>query len=340
MKTIFTILLLLSFLDKLNLIDRGNELKSLAKDANIYGEYEQEIKHLNEFIQLKKNNDDIIYLNLAHAYFNFNKTNQAQKIYTQLINSNNTEIKSIALQQLGVIFAYKFRFLADINQKEKAQNQLFKALSCFKKSLIANPKNDEARYNFELLNIHPLNFKKPKKEIPKAKANQQNKKKNTPSNKKDKDENQPKVGEKIPGGNDGSDFKPDEAGTEKQAMPTTKPGEGKNESTSNELDKKNQTNKTENASGKSDPNGTQKGGTQKQENGRVSENGDKGKIDIEKKALKEKPQLNKDKLKKMNLSIEAAEKILNDMKMAEKQYIQQQQKKANLKHHSKNESRW
>lgn len=333
-------MLFLSFLDKLNMIDRGNELKHLAKEANLYGNYELEIKHLNELIQLKKDNDDIVYLNLAHAYFNNNQSSQAQKLYLNLVNSNDATIKSIAYQQLGILYAFKFRYLVEIKQNEKAQNQLEKALSFFKKSLIANPKNNAARYNFELLNIHPLNFKKPKKETPKTKPNQQNKKANSPQNKKDKNENQPKEGEKMPGGDDGSDFKPDEAGTEKQAMPTNKPGDGKNESTSNELDKKNQSNKTENASGKSDPNGTQKGGTQKQENGRASEHGDKGKIDVEKKALKEKPQLNKDKLKKMNLSIEAAEKILNDMKMAEKQYIQQQQKKANQKHNSKNESRW
>jgi Ca-activated chloride channel family protein len=332
LKFIFTILLFFSFFNR---IDRGNEIKNLAKEANLYGNYTLEINLLKELIVLKKTNTDNIFLNLAHAYLNNNQPKEAFKYYLELSNSTNFTIKSIAFQQLGIIYTYKFREFIIENSKKNAEKNYSKALFFFKKSLLANPKNDEARYNFELLNIHPLSLKKPIEKKSIANAVNPEKKKH---NKDKKADNQIKEGEKIEGKNQEGEFKPDQSGTEKQPSPTSKmgKGEGKNEVPSNDAAGKS----NKNAPEKSDPNGSQSGGLEHKVNGRAAEHGDKGKIDVLKNIQKEKPQLNKDKLKKMNLSVQAAEQLLNKMKMAEKQYIQQQQKKIPPDHKSNNESKW
>jgi hypothetical protein len=316
------------------MIDNENRLKSLAKEANLYGNYSLEINYLQELIEQNKTNHSLIFLNLAHAYFNNNQLKDAAIQYEHLIsNSQDLTIKSIAWQQLGVIEAYKFRFHIDKKNNSKAEIHYIKSLSFFKNALMANPSNNNARYNFELLKIHPLKFKKPKTLLPPPQ-----KKKSSPKNKSfNKEEQQDDEGKKIPGGEDGTDFKPDDSGTEKQPSPTSKEGNGEGKKTL--PSKESAAKSTEKLPGKTDDKGTMAGGLTHQNNGQASEKGKEGKIQVEHKILKEKPQLNKDKLKKMNLSLPAAEKLLNNMKMAEKQYIQQQ-KRPKVKHQSKNESLW
>jgi tetratricopeptide (TPR) repeat protein len=318
------------------MIDNGNRLKSLAKESNLYGNYSLEINYLKALIALNKTNNPVISLNLAHAYFNNNQLNNASTHYEQLItHSEDFNIKSKALLQLGVIDAYKFRYYIDQQNNQKAELHYNKALLFFKNALIANPANNEARYNFELLKIHPLKFKKPnnlRSATPPKKTSSPNKKQPNKQNQENEE------GKKIPGGEGGTDFKPDDSGTEKQPSPTSKQGNGEGKQTipSKESDAKS----SKKNPGKADNKGTIAGGLEHKNNGQASDKGESGKIKIENKIQKEKPQLNKDQLKKMNLSLPAAEKLLNNMKMAEKQYIQQQQKKANLKHQNKNESRW
>lgn len=316
------------------MIDNGNRLKSLAKEANLYGNYSLEINYLQELIAINKTKDALIFLNVAHAYFNNNQLNDAASQYEQLIaNSQDFNIKSKALLQLGVIDAYKFRYYIDKQNNQKAELHYNKALFFFKNALIANPANNEARYNFELLKIHPLKFKKPNH----SHSSPPQKKTSAP-NKKQPNKQQDEEGKKMPGGEGGTDFKPDDSGTEKQPSPTSKQGNGEGKQTI--PSKESLAKSSEKNPGKTDNKGNMNGGLEQKKNGQASEKGKTGKIKVENKIQKEKPQLNKDQLKKMNLSLPAAEKLLNNMKMAEKQYIQQQQKKANLKHQNKNESLW
>lgn len=311
------------------MINRGNDLKKLAKESNLYGEYAIEIKYLLELKELEKNKSEETTLNLAHAYFNNNQSKNALKYYTEIIDSQKNNIKSIALQQIGLINAYKYHDLKNSHQNLQAKNTLEKALSYLKKSIITDPSNFEARYNYELLKTYPDNFKDPIKQTPKKKS---------PSNKKQ----QPNQQQKTEGENNSTEAKPDETGTEKQMSPVAKPGNdnGNNKSTtpSEELAKDDKN--TKNKPGESNPEGKEKGGLESKKDGKASENGNKGKISTEKEVEKEKPQLNKDKLKKMNMSIQTAEQLLIKMKMAEKQYIQQHKRKSKQKHNSSNESKW
>jgi tetratricopeptide (TPR) repeat protein len=78
-----------------------------------------------------------ITLNLGHCYYQLGDTLNARRQYAALGGSPNRALRTVALQQLGVL---AFRG----GRREQA-------LALFKSALQANPANDGARYNFELL---------------------------------------------------------------------------------------------------------------------------------------------------------------------------------------------
>ena len=78
-----------------------------------------------------------ITLNLGHCYYLLGDTLNARRQYVTLRGSADPGIRTVALQQLGVM---AFRG----GRREQA-------LALFKSALQASPANDGARYNFELL---------------------------------------------------------------------------------------------------------------------------------------------------------------------------------------------
>ena len=78
-----------------------------------------------------------ITLNLGHCYYLLGDTLNARRQYVTLRGSADRNIRTVALQQLGVM---AFRG----GRREQA-------LALFKSSLQASPANDGARYNYELL---------------------------------------------------------------------------------------------------------------------------------------------------------------------------------------------
>lgn len=73
-------------------------------------------------------------LNLAHSLWQSGQSQQAQEMYARLQQSANSQIKALALNQLGVLEA-------------QAGNV---ASSWFRQALIADPSLEEARFNYEL----------------------------------------------------------------------------------------------------------------------------------------------------------------------------------------------
>jgi tetratricopeptide (TPR) repeat protein len=95
--------------------------------ANIY-------RFLNDSLQVK---DDELILNLAHATYQNGEEKSALKYYQRLRNNPNPAIQAAALNQMGLL-AYE-----DANPE--------KALYYFKKAIVQNPMNDVARFNYELV---------------------------------------------------------------------------------------------------------------------------------------------------------------------------------------------
>ena len=134
------LLLMLLMIDPINDLDkiaRVNEAKKEAERAYLAENYQlarEKYTYLKDSLGVK---DDRILLNLANAQFYTSDSVSALNNYKSLQESSSREIASLANQQLG---AMQFR-----SKKYKEALQFYKA------SLKADPSNDEARYNYELL---------------------------------------------------------------------------------------------------------------------------------------------------------------------------------------------
>lgn len=135
---ILVLLLLLSVADSdINKIANINSVKRDAEEAYKNGDYDIAISSLRLLTDSLGVNEDPILLNLANSYFNKKDTTSAAQYYSQVLSSEDAELRSVAYQQMGII--------------NKQQNKLEEALSDFKAALKSNAGNEDARYNYELL---------------------------------------------------------------------------------------------------------------------------------------------------------------------------------------------
>ena len=137
MKSVLVYILLIIFSDDINEIAAINRLKSEGEKAYAEENYQEAIKNYSFLYDSLGHNDDKVLLNLSNSYFNALDTANAQFHYGKLTDAHDNDIRSIAYQQLGVIANNMGKY--DI------------ALEQFKNSLRANPQNNDARYNYELL---------------------------------------------------------------------------------------------------------------------------------------------------------------------------------------------
>ena len=144
-------------------IGKINAAKSAAKKAFLNGDYKTAASQYQYLIDSLGVREEEVMLNLAHSRFQLNDSLPALQGYQQLTASSNTSIRSTAYQQLGVL--------------SSRAGKLEEALDQFKSALKANPANEEARYNYELVK---------RKLEEQQKQNEQNK----DQNKKDKDQKQ------------------------------------------------------------------------------------------------------------------------------------------------------
>ncbi|MEQ8714305.1 MAG: hypothetical protein RIC80_14890 [Cyclobacteriaceae bacterium] len=128
--------LLLAFID-INDIATVNALKRSAEQAYMNQNYEQAAQDYSMLIDSLQVVDDRAMLNLAHAYYQLSDSSNAQNSYQRLTMTDDKQLKSIAYQQLGML--------------NSSPDQLQKSLHYFKEAVRANPANEEARYNYELV---------------------------------------------------------------------------------------------------------------------------------------------------------------------------------------------
>lgn len=114
-----------------------NNLKKQAKESYLKKDYSDAIIHYKKLIDDYKIEDGQVLLNLGNAYYETKDTANASSYYQQLVTMPDKELKSRALLQLGAIAHHK--------------ENLQESLAFFKEALKANPGNEEARYNYELV---------------------------------------------------------------------------------------------------------------------------------------------------------------------------------------------
>ncbi|MBL7876019.1 MAG: tetratricopeptide repeat protein [Cyclobacteriaceae bacterium] len=150
-------------------IGKINSLKSEAKEAYQKGDFKTAISKYRFLIDSLGVKEDEVQLNLANAYFQAHDTTYTATSYQPVTQSSNARLRSVAHQQLGVL----------ANQ----QNKYEEALANFKQALKADPTNEDARYNYEMV----------KKKLEEQKKKEEEQKKNDPNkkeeNKDQKDQN-------------------------------------------------------------------------------------------------------------------------------------------------------
>ncbi|HZY81293.1 MAG TPA: tetratricopeptide repeat protein [Cyclobacteriaceae bacterium] len=134
-KGILTIILLM-------LVDPGdvskiNSAKSDAKKAYLAGDYKTASEKYTYLVDSLGVQEDEVYMNLANSYFQLNDTARAISSFQPLTMSRNPKLQSIANQQLGVL--------------NNRTGKFEQALEYFKQALKANPANEDARFNYEMV---------------------------------------------------------------------------------------------------------------------------------------------------------------------------------------------
>lgn len=322
MKTIVIIsLIFLQSLFNFDAITDENILKKNAENSYYLNKYDKTISYLEKLSDDKNEDKYFMYLNIAHSFFNLKNYNKAYKIYKKSIKSTNKNVQSIALMQIGLIHAISAKEMQnDAMLQNKANEQYLKSLNYIKKSILANPDNELARLNYEILAnnnslknlklesiIHKSTSKIDKPETNKAKKN---------INQQTKEEENSKAENTLGKSEIKSENETDKKGLAPKSN-TIESGNTNNKNTNN-IDSENGMS----AKNVSD-NGNLQGGIEKNR-GLASDKGKQnGKIELDKQTEgEEKPQMNKDKLKSMRISKEAALKLLDEMQQNEKQFLQ------------------
>ena len=276
MKSLFIAFVLLAFTVDPGKIGKVNSLKSEAKEAYKKGDYQKAIEKYRYLVDSLSVTEDEVRLNLANAYFESNDTVNTFQSYQPLTQSTNSKIRSIAHQQMGVL--------------ANRQSKFEEALASFKQALKADPTNEDARYNYEMV----------KKKLDEQKKKEEEQKKQDP-NKQDKNEDQKKEENK-----DQKDQNKDKKDQKDKEDQEKKDQKDKQDQDSKEKQDKESKEKKE------------KEQQQKEQEQKEKENQDK----------KDLPPSVSNKLKQMEMSEEKAKMILEAMRNQEFQYLQQNKRKA------------
>ncbi len=136
MKFFLTVILALVITDPKE-VAKVNSLKEEAETAFLTEDYELALAKYTLLRDSMDIEDPAINLNIAHAHYHLGDTAGAKLNYGNLTSSNKAKFKSIAYQQLGVM--------------NKEVGKLEEALQQLKSAIKADPTNQDARYNYEVV---------------------------------------------------------------------------------------------------------------------------------------------------------------------------------------------
>lgn len=310
MKTTLAAILLISlFGGGITAISRINDNARKAAAAYAQQNYAEAIAAYKYLVDDLEVDDDQLRLNLAHAYYHAGLYPQAMATYQLLADHPTQHLRAIAHLQLGNIYT-----------KQKKYKQ---ALAFYKQALMAEPANDAARYNFELLkkylDLHPEAAKQEKNELPEEndmpEAESDSLQAPTPA--EENQEPQPKT-------------KPDAQGEQQEEIDTPEPdpsGQQKKDTGTKNQDNINGNQDREEAAGNLP--GDQKGQNLNSDfdtNQAQRNTTGEGISDEDRRA-----QTRRSRLQQANMSPEKAKLLLDAMRNAELQYIQQLPKKSTRK---------
>lgn len=124
------------------LIRQGNKLYK-------QGKIEEAIQKYNE-AELKAPDSDIINFNLGAAYYKKGDYQKAIEHFTKALVSEKRSLESDALYNIGNA-KYKLGKLKENTQLSLAADLMRESLEYYKRALELNPKNKDARFNYEVV---------------------------------------------------------------------------------------------------------------------------------------------------------------------------------------------
>lgn len=284
--------LLLAFID-INDIAAVNALKRSAEQAFMNKNYEQAALDYSMLIDSMQVVDDRAMLNLAHAYYQLSDSSNARNSYQRLTMTDDKQLKSIAYQQLGML--------------NSSPDQLQKSLHFFKESVRANPANEEARYNYELV----------KKKLQEQEDQQQDQDEENEDKKDQEDQEKNEDQEEQDQEQQDQEQKENEEQQDQENQDQEQQDQEQEQQEQEDSEEQQQQEEQE-----------QKDGEQEQQEPQEGEESEQSE--------EEQPMPSpSEKLEEMNLSEEKAQMILEAMRNSEVQYLQQMKKKATKKADSK-----
>ncbi|QJX48292.1 hypothetical protein HMJ29_15700 [Hymenobacter taeanensis] len=130
-------ILLLSSWGGLSRIHDRNAAIARGEQAYARQEYRLAAQAYKEAAIRLGSQDDKVWLNLAHATARMGRSAEARGYYGHLLTSSTPAIRSVALQQLANLATQKSDYAH--------------AIALLRQSLVANPRNADARFNYEVL---------------------------------------------------------------------------------------------------------------------------------------------------------------------------------------------
>lgn len=130
-------ILLLTLLIDPSKISEVNKAKERAKESYARGDYKEAARQYRMLVDSLGVSEEEVAMNMGHSYYQIKDTLNAKNTYFSLTSSANPQYRSVSYQQLGML-AYQ-------------EGKLEEALAHFKSALKANPANEDARYNYELV---------------------------------------------------------------------------------------------------------------------------------------------------------------------------------------------
>ncbi|OKL40041.1 tetratricopeptide repeat protein [Pontibacter flavimaris] len=289
------ILLASLFSGGISIITRINQHAEEAATAYHRKDYIEAIASYNFLLDDLEVDDDQLRLNLAHSYYQAGLLQQATAAYQYLADHPTPHLRALAHLQLG-----------NIHTKQKKYKR---ALSLYKLALVAEPGNDAARYNFELLKkfltLHPEAAEE--QEAPEQQSTAEQEQQPPPA--EEDLEPQPKK-------------KPDEQG-EQQETDKPSPGQDGQQQQAGRSEEQQGDQEREKAAGEA--NGDTEG---LQFNNLFDKSGQQHRGSSEEVSEEDQQaQMRRARLRQANMSPEKARILLDAMRNAELQYIQQLPKK-------------
>jgi hypothetical protein len=280
-------------IDPVGKIAKANAAKERAEEALRNGDFEKVVEHYTYLLDSLGYESPEAELNRAHAYFQLKDTVNAFDAYRRVSDVNNDQLKSKAMLQMGNL--------------SEMQKEYESALSFFKEALKADPTNNKARYNYELL-------KKKMKEQEKQNQDQDQNQDQNQDNKDQQEQDQENKDQQNKENKDSENQQKDENQEKSQEDKESEEQQQKDDAEQQDGEQSEQ----------------DKGKEQKEQKQQEQKEGEEKKEGEEQEM---KPST-KQKLEEMNISEEKAQMILEALKNKESQYFQQLRKKATKKQDS------